>query len=106
MKMITAIVNRKDSAEVCQALTEAGFYFTKTTSFGGFLSAGNVTLTIGTEDSKVADALSVIRNHCSRRMENVSASVPSSTPTVPYPTQVSVGGAIVFVTNVEQFEKM
>ena len=28
MKLITAIVNRRDTSEVCAALTDAGFYFT------------------------------------------------------------------------------
>ena len=29
MKMITAIVNKKDAAKVCEALAQAGFFFTK-----------------------------------------------------------------------------
>ena len=32
MKLITAIVNRRDTSEVCAALTDAGFYFTRMAS--------------------------------------------------------------------------
>ncbi len=106
MKMIMAIVNRKDGNEVCQALTEAGFYFTKMASTGGFLTAGNITLMIGTEEEKVDAVLEIIRSHCSRRVENTAAMVQTASPTMAYPAEVSVGGAIVFVSPVEQFEKM
>lgn len=105
MKMITAIVNKKDAQEVCQSLTEAGFFFTKTSTTGGFLSTGNTTLMIGTEDQLVEKAIDVIRHHCSRRVESIAptAKVASS---VSYPTEVTVGGATLFVTPVEHFEKI
>lgn len=106
MKMITAIVNRKDSNEVCQALMEAGFYFTKMASTGGFLTAGNTTLMIGTESGQVDRAIGIIRSHCSRRVEPVTPMAHAASQTASHPTEVTVGGAIVFVTAVEQFEKM
>ena len=53
MKLITAIVNRRDTSEVCAALTDAGFYFTRMASTGGFLTGGNSTLLIGTEEDRV-----------------------------------------------------
>ena len=106
MKMVTAIVNRKDSNEVCQALTEAGFYFTKMASTGGFLTAGNTTLMIGTENDKVERVIEIIRSHCSRRVEEVTTMAHAASQTAAYPAEVTVGGATVFVTAVEQFEKM
>ena len=106
MKMVTAIVNRKDSNEVCQALTEAGFYFTKMASTGGFLTGGNTTLMIGTESEKVGQVIRIIRSHCSRRVEAVTPVAHAASQTASYPTEVTVGGATVFVTAIEQFEKM
>ena len=61
MKMITAIINRKDALEVCDSLTESGFFFTKLSTTGGFLKAGNTTLLIGTEDEKVDEVFSKIQ---------------------------------------------
>jgi len=106
MKMITAIINKKDSNEVCTALTKGGYFFTKMATTGGFLSSGNTTILIGTEDEKVQGAMDIIRKHCSRRTEIVPATVQSTTLVNIYPAKVIVGGATVFVTNVETFEKM
>lgn len=105
MKMITAIINKKDSDEVCFSLTEAGFYFTKMATTGGFLTSGNVTLLMGVENEKVNEALDIIRKHSSRRTVTVPTSAQPSMP-IALPVQVTVGGATVFVTNIEHFEKM
>ena len=57
MKMITAIVNKRDADSVCDALTSHNFMFTKMATTGGFLRSGNMTLLIGTEDDKVKKAV-------------------------------------------------
>ena len=106
MKLITAVISKKDSDNVCQALSEGGFYFTKMASSGGFLSSGNTTVLIGTDSDKVDNAISIIRDHCSKRVENVTATVPQAAGAATHPTSVVVGGATVFVTEVSQFEKM
>ena len=106
MKMITAIINNNDSDAVCSSLREEGFYFTKMSTTGGFLRNGNTTVLMGTEDDRVADALEIIRANSRKRtadapvpvMGNVEMGLPMSS--------VTIGGATVFVTAVEQFEKM
>lgn len=106
MKLITAIVNRRDANKVCDALTKNRFPFTKMATMGGFLKAGNVTLFIGTEDSNVEKVIALIRKNSARRMESVKdPDMLQYTPT-PEAGAVIVGGATVFVTNVERFEKM
>lgn len=106
MKLITAVVNRKDASEVCQALTEAGFYFTKMATSGGFLTAGNTTLMLVTEAEEVERAIGIIRSHCSRRVEPVGPMAQTASQPASCPAEVTVGGATVFVTAVEQFEKL
>lgn len=101
MKMITAIVNKRDTGEVCAALTDAGYYFTRMASTGG-----NTTLLIGTEEDRVVQAINIIRQHCSRRTEKISSNVQLATPSAAYPTEVTVGGATLFVYDVTQFEKI
>lgn len=83
MKLITAIINKRDTGEVCAALTEAGYYFTRMASTGGFLTGGNTTLLIGTEEDQVSQVISIIRQHCSRRTEKISSNVQLSTPPQP-----------------------
>ena len=106
MKMITAIINKRDTGEVCAALTEAGYYFTRMASTGGFLTGGNTTLLIGTEEDRVSQVVAIIRQNCSRRTEKISSNVQLATPSAAYPTEVTVGGATLFVSDVTQFEKI
>ncbi len=106
MKMITAVISKKDSDEVCGALAEAGYYFTKMATSGGFLSGGNTTLIIGTEADRVQQAVDIIRSNCSKRTEKVPTTIQLGSRSVSSTPEVVVGGATVFVTEVEQFEKM
>ena len=106
MKMITAIISKKDSDKVCRALAESGFYFTKVASSGGFLSSGNTTVIIGTEGDKVKNVMDIIRANCSKRVESVNAPMQLAAGSASNITEVVVGGATVFVTPVEDFEKM
>ena len=107
MKMITAIINKKDAGEVCDSLAEGKISFTKMATTGGFLKAGNVTLLIGVEDERVDEVLGLIRKHCAQRMEAVPAVASSGMIAYGYyKTEVPVGGATVFVTPIERFEKM
>ena len=106
MKMITAIISKKDSDEVCRALSEGGYYFTKMASSGGFLSWGNTTLIIGTESDRVKPAIEIIRANCSKRVENIPSTMQLPAHSVTANTEVVVGGATIFVTEVEEFEKI
>lgn len=108
MKMITAIVNKKDAGDVCRALRKSNFVFTKMASTGGFLSTGNTTLLIGTGDERVEEAIELVRRNSAKRSEPLPSVYAGESTAIlnPYPTEVVVGGAVVFVTDVCRFEKM
>ena len=107
MKMITAIINKDDSNQTLSALTKAGFSVTKLATTGGFLMAGNVTLMIGTEDEKVDACIELISQYSKQRKEVVPSTASYGIGvTTAYPLEVPVGGATVFVTTVERFEKL
>ena len=107
MKMITAIVNKEDSNAVSSDLTKAGFSVTKLSTTGGFLMAGNVTMLIGVEDEKVDEVISIISEHSKQRKEIVPSTASYGIGvTTAFPLEVTVGGATVFVTNIERFEKL
>lgn len=107
MKLVTAIVNKEDSKAVCNKLLKAKFYVTRLATTGGFLMAGNMTLMIGTEDERVDECIACISKCCKQRTEIVpgTASLGVGLEST-MPIQVTVGGATVFVTNVERFEKL
>lgn len=107
MKMVTAIINKEDTRTVSSALVKAGFSVTRLSTSGGFLMAGNTTLMMGVEDDKLDTCIKVIHDCCHQHTEivpNVSG-YEDAGPSV-QPMEILVGGATVFVTNVEQFIKL
>lgn len=107
MKLIYAIINNDDSHAVSNALTKAGFSATKLASTGGFLMAGNTTFLICAEDEKVDDAVAIISAKSRRRRQFVPTETSYGIGTyTTFPVEVSVGGATIFVTNIERFEKV
>jgi uncharacterized protein YaaQ len=108
MKLIIAVVQDKDSNRLSNALVKADFRATKLASTGGFLKAGNTTFFIGTDDEKIEEVLEIIKKNCKAREQLVAPVSPmggNADSYVPYPVEIQVGGATVFVVPVEQFEQ-
>lgn len=109
IKLVLAVVQEKDAGRLIDALNEAEMQATMLASTGGFLREGNATILSGVEDHQVAVVLGVIRRVCQRREQLMTPIPPVVEPVdtyVTYPVKVEVGGAIVFVLNVEQFERI
>lgn len=105
MKLVFAIVNSEDASTVSVELTKRGYIVTKLSTKGGFLKVGNTTFMIGVEDEKVDDVVNTIRDYSSKREQtvpNLSAHPGESLPTA---MRVTVGGATIFVTDAERYEK-
>jgi uncharacterized protein YaaQ len=108
MKLIMAVVQDKDSNRLSNALVDSNFRATKLASTGGFLKSGNTTFLIGTEDIRVQKALDIIKENCRHRDQLVAPVSPmggNADSYVPYPVEVEVGGATVFVLPVEEFHQ-
>ncbi len=108
MKMVMAVVQDKDSPRLAQNLVKAGIRATKLASTGGFLHAGNTTFMIGVKDEEVDRVMEVIQSSCKSREQVVTPMSPMGNQLesyVPYPVTVQVGGATVFVLDVEQFQQ-
>jgi uncharacterized protein YaaQ len=109
MKLIVAIVQDEDAGRLVSALMSDGYGVTKLATTGGFLRAGNTTLLVGVSDDKLQGAMAVIEKICKSRKQIATSPSPvagSSGMYVPYPVEVIVGGATVFVLDVEQFKKV
>ena len=108
MKLIIAIVQDEDASRLISTLMNEGYSVTKLATTGGFLRAGNTTLLLGGEDDRVKGALGVIEKVCKSRKQIATSPSPvagTSGVYAPYPIEVVVGGATVFVLDVEQFVK-
>lgn len=109
MKLIIAIVQDEDATRLLTKLMESGFRVTKLATTGGFLRAGNTTFLTGVDDDKIEEAMGIIESTCKSRQQTAPVHAPISGTAgmyMPaYPVQVTVGGATVFVMNVEQFQR-
>ncbi|MGN0985460.1 MAG: cyclic-di-AMP receptor [Candidatus Enterenecus sp.] len=109
MKLVIAIVNRDDAGAVTHNLSKNGFTSTKLASAGGFLLAGNSTLLIGVEEEQVQAVIDIIRqySHSRRQMIPTATAAEGGVGYLPTPPiEVNVGGATVFVVDVERFERL
>jgi uncharacterized protein YaaQ len=109
MKLVFAIVQGEDAGQTVQALNGAGISVTRLASSGGFLQQGNATLLIGVDEERVDQVLELIRANCRERNRYLTPMPPMVEPGelfMPFPVEVQVGGATIFVVNVDQFEKL
>ena len=108
MKLIMAVIQDKDSNRLANEFIDANIRATKLSSTGGFLKAGNSTFIIGVEDDRVQETLELIKKTCQSRSQYLSSTMSldmSLDGQVPYPVEVEVGGATVFVVPVEGFHR-
>lgn len=106
MKLILAIVNHDDANAVTQALTKRGFSSTKLATTGGFLMSGNVTILVGVEEKDVQTVIDVIKEQSHSRKQLIPTTTELNFGYYPsMPIEVTVGGATIFVVDVERFER-
>jgi uncharacterized protein YaaQ len=108
LKLVVIIASDSDADRLMRKLVEQGYPATKVSSTSGFLHRGNATVLSGVDPDEVDQVVSLVRSECRARTELVPVQ------TLPFfgegtalaePVEVRVGGAIVFVLNVERFEK-
>jgi len=108
MKLIIAIIQDQDVQRATSALITAGFRSTRLASSGGFLRSGSTTLLVSVDDEQVETAINVLKSVCQSRTKMVTPMTPiagSVDTFIPYPIEVVVSGAIMFVVDVERFER-
>ncbi len=109
MKLVIAIVHPEDAGPLVDALLEREFRATRLHSSGGFLKETNATVMVGVEDDQVEDVVAIVRANCTSRTQVVNPMPPIMEPGeffMPYPLEVEVGGATVFVVPIERFERL
>lgn len=109
MKLVVAIVHNEDAGALVDALLEGEHRATRLHSSGGFLKQSNATIVVGADDDKVDAVLEIVRANCTSRTQVVNPMPPIMEPGeffMPYPLEVEVGGATVFVIPVDRFERL
>ncbi|MDW8102265.1 MAG: cyclic-di-AMP receptor [Anaerolineae bacterium] len=108
MKLIVAIVNKDDTEKLLESLIEKGFKATLISSTGGFLREGNSTFLIGADEEDVGKIVGIIQECCRPRKEIVKIwpPTPEITSFFTPPLEVEVGGATIFILNMERLIKV
>ncbi|NLX37198.1 MAG: hypothetical protein GXY68_10975 [Chloroflexi bacterium] len=107
MKLVFSIVNRDDRDALRQALMDEGFQATVVSTTGGFLREGNATFMIGVDDDKVPAVMRILKDTCHTRTRTVYPTPPlvEMAPLISEPIEVQVGGAVVFVVPVDEYQR-
>jgi uncharacterized protein YaaQ len=106
VKLAVCIVHNRDKNRLTDELIKAGFKFTIIGSTGGFLREGNTTILIGVEEPELESLKRVFRENCQSREQLVNVMpFEAATPGafIPNPVKVPVGGAVIFLVDVESF---
>jgi uncharacterized protein YaaQ len=109
VKLVVAIVHLEDAGALVDALLDREFRATRLSSSGGFLKQSNTTVILGVEDDAVDEVIEIVRETCHSRTQVVNPMPPIMEPGeffMPYPLEVEVGGATVFVLPIERFERI
>ncbi len=109
VKMVVAIVHDHDAPELMDSLTNSNFQATRMASTGGFLREGNTTFMIGTDEEHIDELLEIIESTCKSRKKTVAPMSPVANSLESYysfPMEVQIGGATVFIIDVEEFIKL
>ncbi len=109
MKLVVAIIQSEDASGLLTQLSSRGYRATRIKTAGGFLREANATILIGVEASEVETVVHTIRENCTTRQQQITAIPAVMEPGeffLPYPVEVEVGGATIFVIDVERFERV
>lgn len=107
-QLVVAIVQAEDARAAVDALTEARFRVTQLATSGGFLRKANATLLVGVERPRVLDAVRILQRICrTRTHQRIPTPIGGILgPILLAPIDVQVGGATIFVMDVQHFERV
>ncbi len=105
-RLMVAVVQEQDVESAVRAFKKQKLKATHLPSTGGFLGRRNTTLLIGLPAPMEEAALDVLRKSCRTRIEYMTMPLEGTPMALPAPTPISVGGAIVFMFDIDRYEEI
>jgi uncharacterized protein YaaQ len=106
-QLVIATVAGAQANTLTERLTQEGFYATQIDSSGGILYEATVSLLIGLDRARLPRLLENLRECCSTRRRFIPAHVEAPLLEIqPVMIEAEVGGATVYVLDVERFEPL
>lgn len=110
MKLIVAILQSEKNKKLYERLLADGFRFTAMPSRGGFLGKAGHVLLLGAEEAQVDAVLAIFKACCKTKSttlgsssEGLSINALGDFATLSKTATIQVGGATIFVLDVEKF---
>jgi uncharacterized protein YaaQ len=104
-RLLTAVIQEQDLENSLSALGKLGFSVTHLPSTGGFLGRRSLTLLIGLSEGQESAAVKALSNSSKKRVEYLSTPLEAGAMPFPNPIPVNVGGATIFVFEIERYEE-
>jgi uncharacterized protein YaaQ len=105
-KLLIAVVHAQDAGQLIEALRAAELRVTEVQSRGGFLKARNMMLYMGLHEEQVPLALQLIEENCQSRTESVPVELLAGMDAGWMPTEVTHGGATVFMLPLDEIRRI
>ena len=110
-KLILAVVQEDDYDATVSELNQKGFFVTMLSSTGGFWKKKNITIMLGVEESRLSEAMDILKRCAGKRKQTVYSSVSmpaagqyaAAMPSIPM--NMEFGGVTLFVLDLERLEK-
>lgn len=103
MVILLAVLQAQDAEMVTGALKKYGISGYELSSTGAFLGRKNITLLIPIQTENMELVLSELKRNCRQRIEYVSMPIEGQPLPIPSPIPVTVGGATIFVLEIDQY---
>jgi uncharacterized protein YaaQ len=102
MKMLMVVIPSNNADRVLDALVNGGYTATYAETHGGMLQQSQMSLFIAAKKEQVDEILEIIENNCRTRVEmNTKPSIEDDVPNKS-PVTADLGGAIIFVWDINQ----
>lgn len=106
-QLVILTVSGHQADELAQQLVKNQFYFTKIDSQGGGFQEPTLCLLIGLNSSRLNSLLSLVNRCCKPYRQYIPAQISIPPNYSPLPMiEAQMGGALVYVINIEQFEQI
>lgn len=105
-RLMTAVIQEQDVDAAMQALKKQGITTTRLASLGGFLGRRSATLLIGLVTGQEESVIEILRQNCRTRIEYITIPLEGSPLPLPAPTPITVGGATIFVFDIDRYEEI
>jgi uncharacterized protein YaaQ len=103
-KMVMAVVPRDQAGHVLEALVTAGRTATFSESRGGVLRQAQWTFFIAVKDGDLEQVLAIIRDNCRTQVQVSSGESRGAYSLGLIPVTAELGGAVVFIWDLDRFE--